>query len=190
MECCLLISSLEELPILAKSTLTFNVILWKERVQCRGLRVDQNPAAMLAGCVRYFKFSLLQVSELQILCVCNGVTVPSICGYSEDWRTQHLQSTALSRSSIIVAAALFIKIICQVPIAQTVITVVDWENVFLGFYKNLSRPMEKKIKSFSPLALCQFFVFPFLEEEDTQGGNYHESQYLTKYPLDESLIRA
>lgn len=51
--------------------------------------------------------------------------------------------------------ALSTKIIGQVSSAYTLITVVDCEKVFLGFYKDLSRltPKKNQIKSFSPLAL-------------------------------------
>lgn len=41
-------------------------------------------------------FELLRLSELQILGLHNAVTVPSISGYSDDWRPYHLQSTALN----------------------------------------------------------------------------------------------
>lgn len=71
---------------------------------------------------------------------------------------------------MIVVAAIFIQIICQVSIAYTIMTVADGENAFLGFDENPSRPMKKKIKSSSPPALRWYFTFPLLKEEDTQGA--------------------
>lgn len=68
-----------------------------------------------------------------------------------------------------VAVALSTKIIGQVSSAYTLITVVDCEKVFLGFYKDLSRLTPKK-KS-NQIILSTSFVMVF-HISSSEGGGY------------------
>lgn len=65
--------------------------------------------------------------------------------------------------------ALSTKIIGQVSSAYTLITVVDCEKVFLGFYKDLSRLTPKK-KS-NQIILSTSFVMVF-HISSSEGGGY------------------